>query len=88
MPTSLRAFSSAVALAGLVLLFPGLAEACAVCFSGEEANRIAYLVTTAFLTFTPLLLVGFCIFLLRRHILRKAAEAEDFGVLSAQDTVR
>ena len=58
--------------------------ACAVCFSGEEANRIAYIATTGFLTFFPLIMVGFGIWMMRRYIQRKSdelerLEAEDFG---------
>ena len=68
------------ALAGLVasiLVMPGTAWACAVCFSGEDANRIAYIATTAFLTFFPLLMIGFAIYMLRRHIVRKTREFEE-----------
>ena len=60
---------------GLVLL-PGSASACAVCFSGEEEGRIAYIAMTAFLTFLPLMMIAFGIYMLRRHILRKTQELE------------
>lgn len=58
----------------LITLVPSAAHACAVCFSGEEEGRIAYIAMTAFLTFLPLAMVGFGIYMLRRHILRKQGE--------------
>jgi hypothetical protein len=39
---------------GLVLLLPGAAEACSVCFSTTEENRFAFLATTIFLSVLPL----------------------------------
>ena len=70
----------------LCLSFPSTALACAVCFSGEDANRIAYIVTTGFLTFFPLLMVGFAIWVIRRHILRKAAELEALNSVDVGST--
>ena len=61
-------------VATLVLVAPGAASACAVCFAGEEESRVAYIVMTAFLTFLPLTMIGFGIYMLRRHILRKQGE--------------
>ena len=52
-------FGKAATLALAILLFPGLASACAMCFQAtSEANRIAFLVTTVLLTFMPLILIG------------------------------
>ena len=65
------------ALAVAWTLVPTEAWSCAVCFSGEEANRIAYIGTTAFLTFFPLIMVGFSIYMVRRHILRRTRELEE-----------
>lgn len=59
------------------LFQPSEALACAVCFSGEEANRIAYIGTTAFLTFFPLIMVGCSIYIVRRHIVRRTRELEE-----------
>jgi hypothetical protein len=71
--TRLLCTAFAVALA----LVPGEAWACAVCFSGEEANRLAYIGTTAFLTFFPLIMVGCSIYIVRRHIVRRTRELEE-----------
>ena len=53
----------------LVLVFYGSAVwACPVCFSAKnEDNRIAFIVTTAFLTFLPLSLIGGGVWWLRRR---------------------
>ena len=55
-----RACVSAAALAvGMLLVLPGTAEACAVCFQAKtDASRIAFIATTAFMTVLPLLLIG------------------------------
>ena len=57
----------------LVALIP---IACAVCFSGEDANRIAYIATTGFLTFLPLTMVGLGLWMGRRYIVRRSAEID------------
>ena len=54
-------------LAFLVAL-PDAAHACAVCFDPREENRIAFLVTTAFLTLFPLSLVGMAGAFLRKRV--------------------
>ena len=64
-------------VATLVALAPGSASACAVCFAGEEESRVAYIVMTAFLTFLPLVMLGFGVYMLRRHILRKRHELQE-----------
>ena len=64
------------ALALLVLLAPGVSEACAVCFSGTDENRVAFLVTTGLLTFLPLGIVGATITWLWRRARRLELERE------------
>ena len=75
----LRAAPLAALFVAVQLLLPSSAEACAVCFSGEEEGRIAYIAMTAFMTFLPLIMVGFGIYMLRRHILRKHQELEQLS---------
>jgi hypothetical protein len=62
------------ALAGLVigLATPKLAVACAVCGGGTADNRIEFILTTAFLTFLPLILIGGVVYGLRRRYLQVA----------------
>ena len=53
-------------------LIPGIAKACAVCFSGRGESLEAFYLTTIFLTLLPLVMlasIGFWIF--RKH--QKAA---------------
>jgi hypothetical protein len=70
-----RASNAAACVAGLVLLWlPSLAQACAVCFQGKgDASRIAFIATTAFMTFLPLAVL----FLAIRWFVRHAREAEE-----------
>ncbi len=44
--------------AALLCLVPGAAEACSVCFSAREENRLAFIATTGFMTAMPFVLVG------------------------------
>jgi hypothetical protein len=49
-----------------VLFVPQLAAACAVCFAGRsDETRIAFVVTTAFMTALPLLTIGSLVWWLR-----------------------
>ncbi len=48
-----------------VLLAPQVAHACSVCFSGQDQARVAFIVTTGFMTALPLLLIGGLVFWLR-----------------------
>ena len=69
-------------LAGLtlfaILLLPRVGQACAVCTSGnEDENRLAFILTTAFLTFLPLTMIGAFILWLRRRILVLEASHEE-----------
>ena len=63
-----RVIFAAGALALAVLVAAAPAEACSVCFSAREENRIAFLVTTIFLSVLPLTLIGSAIWWLRRRI--------------------
>lgn len=45
-------------LVALVWAVPQLADACAVCFDASDENRVAFTLTTAFMTFLPLLMIG------------------------------
>ncbi len=46
-------------------LTPRAASACAVCFSGTDETRMAFMLTTIFLTALPLAMVGSFAFWLR-----------------------
>jgi high-affinity Fe2+/Pb2+ permease len=62
-------------LALLILVSPSVAQACAVCFSGRsDEQREAFLITTGFLTFLPLMLLGFAVWVLIRRVRRIEAE--------------
>ena len=53
-------------IVGLLVVAPRLAAACSVCSAGrDEENRIAFIVTTAFMSLLPLLLIGGLVFWLR-----------------------
>ena len=61
-------FPAALTAATLLLAWPELAQACAVCFSARsDGAREAFLITTIFLTFLPLIGVGGVIWWLRRR---------------------
>ncbi len=63
------AWLTALAVAVVVLLAPELSEACPVCNSAKnEESRIAFLVTTAFLSLLPLGLVAGILLWLRSSI--------------------
>jgi len=47
---------------------PRIGWACSVCTAGrDEANRVAFIVTTAFMTFLPLFLIGAVVWWLCRR---------------------
>jgi hypothetical protein len=61
-------FALALMVSTAVLLAPQLAAACAVCFTGRaDETRVAFLVTTGFLTALPILLVGTLVWWLCRR---------------------
>ena len=59
------------AAAALVWALPRLAAACAVCFEASDENREAFTITTVFLTFLPLLMVGGVVSWLWRETVRR-----------------
>lgn len=79
---SLRRFGPTALAATLLCLAPELADACTVCMGGqEEASRKAFVGTTAFLTFFPLLILAIGVTLFVRRVLaREQAEAEEARV--------
>jgi hypothetical protein len=61
-------FALALLVSTAVLLAPQLAAACAVCFTGRaDETRVAFIVTTGFLTALPILLVGTLVWWLCRR---------------------
>ena len=66
--TALRKTASLALGALLVALTPALAFACPVCFSANEANRLAYTTTFVFLTVLPLISVGAIVWWIRKRI--------------------
>ncbi len=63
-------FSLSGVLLVALLLAPQLGQACAVCFSSSDENRLAFSVTTVFLTALPLVMIGSFVFWLRQRVLR------------------
>jgi hypothetical protein len=62
------------ALVLLLILSPGLSEACSVCMGGrEDESRLAFEWMTLFMTVTPLALVGSTLWWLRRRFLELEA---------------
>jgi hypothetical protein len=58
----------------LVIGSPEIARACSVCMSGtEDENRLAFILTTVFMTFLPLGMIGGMVWYLRRRHLALAA---------------
>ena len=60
----------------VVVLWPGLAAACAVCFSSEGSSRETFIWTTAFLTALPLVAIGTGVWWIRRKLRQAEAAAE------------
>ncbi|MDX1648258.1 MAG: hypothetical protein R3263_00255 [Myxococcota bacterium] len=72
-----RRLLPAGAVAAALVAAPRAAEACAVCFSGRtDETRIAFILTTAFLTVMPFVLIGAAAVWLRRR-LREHEAAQD-----------
>ena len=56
-------------LASTLVAWPGVAAACAVCFSGRtDETRIAFGISTAFMTALPLVVIGSFAWWLRRRV--------------------
>ena len=49
--------------------------ACAACGFGDDGSRWGYLVTTALMTFFPLLLFAVTVYLIRKHIKKNQADS-------------
>ena len=64
-------------LALTVVLTPTIGWACPVCFQASEANRFAFIATTAFMSFLPLCLIGAMIYYVRKRYLEMEAEANE-----------
>jgi hypothetical protein len=66
-PRAARWLAAASALA--IVWSPRIGWACSVCTAGrDEANRVAFIATTAFLTFLPLLMIGGVVWWLRKRV--------------------
>jgi CHASE3 domain sensor protein len=64
-----------------------VASACPVCFDPREENRLAFLLTTLFLTLTPLALMGGAVYWLYRRYKQVADElAREDQALEAVET--
>ena len=55
-------------VAFLAMLWPRLAFACAACVTGNERNRVAFLITTIVLSLLPLAMIGAGAVALRRRL--------------------
>ena len=64
----------------LAALWPGLGAACSVCGPGTEESRMAFMLMTAFMTFTPLLFLGSLVWYLR-HRAQLLSAAEETALL-------
>ncbi len=65
----MRVWIASAFLAALVLA-PRIGQACAVCIGNSDENRLAFTVTTVFLTALPLVMIGSVVFWLRQRVLR------------------
>ncbi|HEY5656767.1 MAG TPA: hypothetical protein VIY27_03170 [Myxococcota bacterium] len=82
-PAALRAIGSqrtarwlAATFALAVLASPRIGWACSVCSAGrDEANRVAFIATTAFMTFLPLLMIGGVVWWLVRRVRQHGSRA-------------
>jgi hypothetical protein len=61
----------------LIIHLPRVSDACAVCSAGrDEENAAAFLISTIFMSLTPLLVIGSIVYLLYRRIQKFDAEKE------------
>ncbi len=71
---SLLSLATAVVL---LVLSPETAEACAVCFqSKSDASRVAFIASTAVMTFLPLLVIGGVAWWVRRQFVKAGEQAQ------------
>ena len=74
-----RAFVLVLSALFVFLLLPSLAEACAVCGSVQsEATRKAFVGTTAFMTFLPLVMLFLVVGWYIRRTLQREEQEERF----------
>lgn len=67
----------AALIAAMVLASPIVAQACAVCSAGkDEENAAAFLLSTLFMSLTPLLAIGTLVYVLYRRIQKLEAETQ------------
>lgn len=77
-------FAPAPFVAAVVLFAPQLAAACSVCFTGRaDETRVAFLVTTGFLTALPILLIGGLVWWLSRRA--RQIREQDESISTALD---
>ena len=77
----------AAAIVLIAVWAPRIALACPVCTAGrDEENRIAFIATTAFLTFLPLLMIGGVVWWLRNRV-RQVERSAAVSPASAPDRV-
>ena len=77
-------FPAALIAAMLLLAWPELAQACAVCFSARsDEAREAFRITAVFLTFLPLVGIGGLVWWLRRRA-RQLARAARIDLANAR----
>ncbi len=74
-----------VVFALTLLSLPQLAAACAVCGFGREENRVAFLVTTVFLSLVPVLSIGAVVFWIWRQA---RAHSDSVSSLQANSIAR
>lgn len=73
-----------ISIAGVVLflsLWPRLSEACSVCFSAEGEVRVAFIISTAFLTVVPLIGAGLIIWWVRRRLKQHSLDQAEHDLL-------
>jgi len=59
-----------------VLAAPSVSSACAVCSAGkDEENAAAFLLSTVFMSLTPLIVIGTLVYVLYRRIQKLEAES-------------
>ena len=81
----MRLWISAAALAAFVLA-PQISAACAVCFSSGDENRLAFTVTTVFMTALPLSMIGGGVLWLRRRALEQDRRRERSAASGVRST--
>lgn len=64
-------------VAWVVVQAPRVAEACSVCSAGrDEENAAAFLLSTIFMSLTPLIVIGSIVYALFRRVRKFEAEQE------------